>query len=101
MPGGYFREPRFSVVLCGLGPALFSLLSTMHQQPCAQLHHAFSGCDCTVLSFSSDVKGKCLFSVGPFLLDSYQERTLSASLGALSSLYNSTDDRALLFLILK
>lgn len=101
MPGGYFKEPRFFVVLCGLGPALFSLLSTMHHQPCSHPHRAFSGCDCNVLSFSSDVKGKCSFSFEPFLLDPYQERALSASLGALSSLDNSTDDRAMLFLILK
>ena len=108
MPGGSFKEPRtVTHVPCGLG--------CKQPGPCPvfpSFHHALppmltpAPCLlrmwlCNVLSFSSDLKGKCSFSFEPFLLDPYQERTLSASLGALSSLDTSIGDRAVFFLILK
>lgn len=94
MPGGYFKEPRtVTHVLCGLGckqPGPCPVFPSFHQAPPPMLTPApclLRMWLCNLLSFSSDVKGKRSFSFEPFLLDPYQERTLSASLGALSSLY--------------
>lgn len=56
---------------------------------------------CNVSSSCHDEKGKCSFSFEPFLLDPYQERTLSASLGTLSLLGYNIEVREVFFKIWK